>query len=185
MRHLLTLVLILTLASTVFATDYHGDCSVVFRGDSTLHGFKGKVNCQPFTVAKGDGVLEIPRVSFPVAEMDTDNPKRDQKMREMFEEKSYPLITVQAGKVALDEIRAALKKGDGAAKVGLKLKIREIEKPVTATVTKLVESDSRIAAEVAFNVSLAEYQLKPPSVLGVIKVDDKVAVSATVVLSTR
>lgn len=185
MKYLLSLLLILSLASTVFATDYRGECTIVFNGDSTLHGFQGKAKCEPFSVSKSDGILDVSKISVAVAGMDTDNKKRDKQMREMFEEKKYPMITGSAGSFSLNEIRAAQKGSDGAAKVSFKLKIRDIEKPVTATLTKLVESDSRISADLSFALSLAGYQLKPPSVLGVIRVDDKISVTATVVLSAK
>lgn len=184
MRYLVTFILLLALYSNVFAADYRGDCSIVFHGDSTLHGFQGKASCQPFTVSNSSGVLQIPRISVAVADLDTDNSKRDKKMREMFEEKKFPLITGSAGPVALYDIRAAHKGGDGA-KVSVKLKIRDIEKPVSAQVTNLVETDARLTADLAFTLSLAEYQLRPPSVLGMIRVDDKVSAKVSVILNAQ
>ncbi len=121
-----------------------------------------------------DGVVDMSKLTVAVAGMDTDNSKRDKKMREMFEEKKYPVITGSAGPVALKDVHS---------KVSFNLKIRDIVKPVTATVTNYLETDSRISADVAFTLSLADYQLKPPSVLGMIKVGDKVSVKATIVLS--
>ena len=186
MRYLLTFILTFTISSTVFAADYRGDCKIAFEVDSTLHVVHGKASCQPFTVTRSDGVLEVSKVNVAVAGMDTDNRKRDKQMREMFEESKFPTLTGSAGSVALSDIRAGIKKGgDGAAKVSFKLKIRDIEKPVTATVSNLVETDSRISADLAFTLSLADYQLKPPTVLGVIRVDDKVSVKATVVLNAK
>ena len=176
MRYLLSLILIFALSSTVFATDYHGECAIAFKGSSTLHDFHGKAACQPFTVSRTDGVVDMSNLTVAVAGMDTDNSKRDKKMREMFEENKYPVITGTAGPVALKDVRD---------KVSFKLKIRDIVKPVTATVTNFVETDSRITADVAFTLSLAEYQLKPPSVLGMIKVGDKISVKATIVLSRK
>ena len=186
MRYLLAFVLFFTISSTVFATDYRGDCAIVFKGSSTLHDFKGKASCQPFTASEVDGVVDMSKLSVAVAGMDTGNSRRDKKMREMFDEKKFPMITGSAGLVALNDIRASIKKGtDGATKVGFKLKIREIVKPVTATVTNFEETDTRITAVLAFTLSLAEYQLKPPLVLGVIGVGDKVSVTATVVLNAK
>ena len=176
MRYLLSLILIFALSSTVFATDYHGECAIAFKGSSTLHDFHGKAACQPFTVSKTDGVVDMSNLTVAVAGMDTDNSKRDKKMREMFEENKYPVITGTAGPVALKDVRD---------KVSFKLKIRDIVKPVTATVTNFVETDSSITADVAFTLSLAEYRLKPPSVLGMIKVGDKISVKATIVLSRK
>ena len=185
MKYLLLFVLTFALPFTVFAADYRGDCTIAFKGSSTLHDFHGKARCQPFNASRVDGAVDLSKVSVAVAGMDTDNAKRDKKMREMFEEKRYPLITGSAGSVALSEIRAAQKGADGATKVNFKLKIRDMVKPVTATVTRFVETDSRISADLAFTLSLAEYHLQPPSVLGLIRVGDEVSVTATVVLDAK
>ena len=176
MRYLVGFILLFTLSSTAFAADYRGECAIDFHGTSTLHDFHGKAACQPFTVSRTDGVVDLSRLTVAVADMDTDNSKRDKKMREMFDEKKYPVITGSAGPVALKDVHG---------KVSFKLKIRDIVKPVTATVTNFVETDSRITADVAFTLSLAEYRLKPPSVLGMIRVGDTISVKATIVLSTK
>ena len=184
MRFLLAFVLIVALPLSVYATDYRGDCIIAFQGSSTLHDFHGKVRCQPFTISSIDGVIEMSTLSVAIADMDTDNAKRDKNMREMFEENKYPLITGSAGIVALKDIHTMQKKGtDSANKIVFKLKIRDIVKPVTATIKNFVETDSRITADIAFTLSLAEYQLQPPSVFGMIKVDDKVSLTATFVLN--
>ncbi|MFZ4855496.1 MAG: YceI family protein [Desulfuromonadaceae bacterium] len=184
MRFLLVFVLLVTLPLTVGATDYRGDCDIVFQGSSTLHGFHGKARCQPFTVNIIDGIIDSSKLNVAIADMDTDNGKRDKNMREMFEEKKYPLITGSAAAVALKDIRTSQKSGsDSLHKISFKLKIRDVVKPVTATVKNFVETDSRITSDVAFTLSLADYQLQPPSVLGMIKVDDKVSVTATFILN--
>jgi len=186
MRYLLTFILLSILSSTAFAADYRGACTIVFQASSTLHDFQGKASCRPFTAGIIDGVVEMSQLSVAVADMDTDNAKRDKEMREMFDHKKYPLITGSAGSVALKDIGASAKKGaKSATKVGFNLKIREVVKPVTATVTDFTETDARITAKLAFTLSLADYQLKPPSVLGVIRVDDKVSVTATIVLDAE
>jgi len=185
MRFLLFFVLIFALPVSSFAADYKGNCTISFQGTSTLHDIHGKARCQPFTVNNIDGVIDMSGVSVAIADMDTGNSKRDKQMREMFEDKTFPMITGNAGMIALKDIRAGRKNAPGSAhKISFKLKIRNIVKPVTATVTNFVETDSRITADIAFTLSLAEYQLKPPIVLGMIKVDDKVAVTAAFVLKT-
>lgn len=176
MRYLLTALAVLAFASPAFATDYHGACTVAFKGSSTLHDFHGKGKCEPFTVSITDGMVDMSKPAVAVAGMDTDNAKRDKQMREMFEQKKFPLITASAGTVALKDFRH---KAGESSKVLFKLKIRDIVKPVTGTVSNFVETDSRITADVAFTVSLADYQLKPPSVLGLIKVGDKVSVTTS------
>lgn len=182
MRLLLTLVLIFSSPLTVLATDYRGNCSISFQGSSTLHDFHGKTRCQPFTIKNVDGIIDMSGLTVAIADMDTDNSARDKKMREMFEEKTFPIITGSAGTIALKDLRTGQK--NSPRKLTFNLKIRDIVKPVTATVRNFVETDSRLTADIAFTLSLAEYRLQPPSVLGMIKVDDKVAVTASFVLNT-
>lgn len=176
MRYLFGFILFLIVPSAVLAGDYQGECTVSFHGSSTLHDFHGRGACQPFTATRTDGVVDISRITVAVAGLDTDNSKRDKKMREMFDEKKYPVITAGSGPLALKDARS---------KVAFRLKIKDIEKPVTATVTNFTETDAGITADVAFTLSLAEYHLKPPSVLGMIRVDDKVSVQATIVLNAK
>jgi len=184
MRFLLVFVLIFSVPLAVSATDFRSDCDIAFQGSSTLHDFHGKTRCLPFSVSIIDSVIDMSKVNVAIADMDTDNAKRDKNMREMFEEKKYPLITGSAGVVALKDIRASQKSGSNSTnKISFKLKIRDIAKPVTATITNFVETDSRITATFAFTLSLADFLLMPPSVLGMIKVDDKVSVTATFVLN--
>ena len=181
MRYILTIIILLIISSTAFGGEYRGACTITFKADSTLHEVHGKGKCQPFTASSQDGILEVSPVAVAVSTLDTDNAKRDRKMREMFNEKGYPFITGTSMPVALEEIRRA--KEGGTAK--FQLKIRDIVRPVTATVTNFSESTSRITADLTFTLSLAEYALQPPSVIGLIRVDDKVAVTVGVMLEAR
>jgi len=178
MRYLSVLILLLCLPIAAPGADYRGECTVTFLGSSTLHDFNGKGRCQPFTVREAGGVFDMSRLSVAVAGLDTDNAKRDVKMREMFEEKEYPIITGSTAPVTLKELRDRKDQ-----KVTFNLKIRDISKPVSATLANLVETDSRITADLLFTLSLADYKLQPPSVLGVIRVSDKITVKTSVVLN--
>lgn len=181
MRYISTILLLLTLSSTAFCGEYRGDCTITFKGNSTLHEIHGQGKCQPFTASSKDGMFDTSQVAVAVSTLDTGNARRDNKMREMFNEKGYPFLTGTFPPVALEEIRRARE----GAKVNFQLKIRDVVRPVTGTVTHLTESASRITADVTFTVSLAEFALQPPSVIGLIRVDDKVAVTAGVTLEAR
>ena len=171
---------------TALATDYQGSCSVAFQGTSTLHNFEGTGSCQPFMVDENAGVMTVPALSVAVSGMDTDNSKRDKKMRAMFDAETYPLITGRTGTVVLGELRKAVAEGKGgSAGFDIELKIRNIEKPVTAVLQNIVETDSKLTADLVFSLSLADYQLEPPSVFGFIKVGDIVKVTTSFVLDAR
>ena len=186
MKLLLVIALVAVFPFVVLATDYQGNCSVAFQGTSTLHDFEGTGSCQPFTVSEHDGIMTVPALSVAVAGMDTDNSKRDKKMRGMFDSEKYPLITGSTGPVILGDIRNAMTGGsDSAAEVQIQLKIRDIEKTVTASLQNVVETDAKITADLVFSLSLTEYQLEPPSVLGIIKVGDTVNVRTSFSLDAQ
>ena len=186
MKVLLVFALFFILPFTALATEYQGNCSIVFQGSSTLHDFEGKGNCEPFTVSETEGIMTVPELVVTVSGMDTDNSKRDKKMHEMFNQDIYPLIKGSTGPVLLGEIRKALKENaDSAKEVLFDLTIRETVKPVSAGLQNVVELDSTITADLVFSVSLAEYQLEPPSVLGIIRVGDQVKVTTSFSLAAR
>lgn len=186
MRLLIVFLLLFVLPFTALATDYQGNCSIVFQGSSTLHDFEGKGSCQPFMASVKAGVMTIPELRVAVSGMDTDNSKRDKKMREMFDNETYPLIAGSTGPVVLGAIRKALEESaDSASEIVFQLKIRDFEKPVTAVLKNVVDTDSAIIADLVFSLSLAEFQLKPPSVLGFIRVGDSVNVTASFSLDAQ
>ncbi|MFA5516310.1 MAG: YceI family protein [Desulfuromonadales bacterium] len=177
MKLLLVFFLLVAFPLSSLAGDYQGNCSVTFQGSSTLHDFNGAGSCQPFVVGEIDGVLKIPAISVPVAGLDTDNARRDKKMRAMFDGENFPLITGIGGPVDLASL------ANGAGSLALTLQIRGIDRAVTATVDNVVKTDGTITADLAFPVSLANYRLEPPSVLGIISVDDQVNVALNIALT--
>lgn len=180
MRLLLVVALFLFLPFSALAIDYQGNCSVVFQVSSTLHDFEGTGSCEPFTVSENAGVMNFPELSVAVAGMDTDNSKRDKQMREMFNADIYPLITGSAEAVVVKDIRKIMtESNDDTAGTVFKLNIRETEKPVIATLKNIVEADSAITADLVFSVFLPDYQLKPPSVLGFIRVGKNIDVTVS------
>lgn len=186
MKYLLVLVLVFVLPLPCLAIEYSGNCSIVFHGSSTLHDFQGNGSCQPFTVKENAGTMIPPELKVVVAEMETGNAKRDKKMREMFAEEQFPLITGTSSPISLDDLRRRLELGkDSAGDVTINLKIRDITRPVKTTVHNIVITDSTIKADMDFPLFLADYQLKPPSVLGLIRVGDRIDVTVSFVLESR
>jgi polyisoprenoid-binding protein YceI len=168
---------------------FDGACDVTFLATSTLHDFSGSARCQPFTVlmtrdATGTGVISSVEVAVPVAGMDTRNRSRDGQMREMFRSGQFPRIHAAAQEVDVDRLRVAMGKGpDGKAPLDLLLRIREVERKIRATASNLKESGERVTFDLEFPVSLKEFDLKAPSVLGIVRVGDKVAVKSTFTLT--
>jgi len=176
----------LLLPSISLATDYQGNCTVAFEGSSTLHNFNGKGRCEPFIASENAGIINVPELTVAVADMDTDNSSRDNKMHKMFEAEKYPLITGMSGPVSLSTIRKTLEENiDSTQPLLFQLKVRDIEKPVTAILQNIVETEDKLTADLAFTLSLADYKLKAPSVLGIIRVGDTIKVTTSFLLEAH
>ena len=166
-----------------------GACDVAFLVTSTLHDISGSARCLPFEAvlardAAGDPVIPVVEVEVAVAGMDTRNKSRDGQMREMFQSDRYPRIRAAARDVDVERLRKEMGKGrEGKAPLDLLLRIREVERKIRAVASNLNESGDRVTFDLEFPVSLGEFDLKPPSVLGIIRVGDKVTVKTTFTLT--
>ena len=184
MKYRLVVPLLLLTAASAFAGEVRGTCDIRFQGASTLHDFPGKGACIPFNAsmvrdAAGRSFLPSVEVEVPVAGMDTGNKSRDGQMREMFQADRFPRIHASVRDVDVDRLREAMGKDpEGKAPLDLLLRIRDVERKVRATAGSLKETGDRVGFALEFPVSLKEFGLKPPSVLGIIRVGDKVSVKA-------
>jgi hypothetical protein len=166
-----------------------GGCDVAFLVTSTLHDVPGSARCLPFEAvlarnAAGRQVIPSVEVEVPVAGMDTRNKSRDGQMREMFLSERFPRIHAAAQDVDVERLRVETGKGrEGDASIDLLLRIRDVERKVRATASNLKESGEQVTFDLDFPVSLGEFDLKAPSVLGFIRVGDKVSVKATFTLT--
>lgn len=188
LKVLISAISFLLLATVASALTLQGRCDIHFSGESTLHDFDGNVACQPFTLTS-DAVRETgsrlrqPVVTVMVREMNTDNTARDKKMRAMFEEEKYPEIQGLFGDLDPEKILQQWQEQEGArGTLTFDLQIRQVKQRVTATTRDLLVTPEQISFVMSFPVSLASFQLKPPSVLGFIKVDDQVHVDVKVFL---
>ena len=166
-----------------------GACDIGFLATSTLHDVSGSARCQPFSLrisrdASGKEVIPVVEVEVPVAGMDTRNRSRDGRMREMFRSDRFPRIHAVARDVDVGRLRVEIGKGRGGdASIDLLLRIRDVERKVRATASNLKESGERVTFDLDFPVSLGGFDLKAPSVLGIIRVGDMVSVKATFTLT--
>jgi len=166
-----------------------GACDVAFLLTSTLHDVHGIARCLPFEAVldrdpAGRQVIPTVELDVPVTGMDTRNTTRDGKMREMFLSERFPRIHAAAREVDVERLRVELGKGrEGKAPLDLLLRIRDVERKIRATASNLKETGDRVTFDLEFPVSLGEYDLKAPSVLGIIRVGDKVSVKASFTLT--
>jgi len=176
------------LAVSAHATTFDGRCAVRFFAESTLHDFEGQAVCQPLTLPgteapPGTLVIRQPVVSVLVQTMDTDNSGRDEKMRAMFDSDRFPeiqgLFDDLAPELFLQQLQEA---GDQPVVLTFNMKIREIAHPVQATIHDVAITPEQVSFVMDFPLSLSQFELHPPSVLGMIRVADEVRVEVRPIL---
>ena len=178
-------VLLALLAGNAFAGSIRGTCDVRFLASATLHDFSGTARCRPYSAdlardGAGKTVLPSVEVEFPVVDMRTGNDSRDVKMREMFQADRHPSIRAAARDVDAESLRERLRKErDGKVPLTVFLSIRGVEREIRATVGNWKEKGDRFSFDVEFPVSLREFGLDPPSVLGIVRVADRVDVKGS------
>jgi polyisoprenoid-binding protein YceI len=159
------------LAQPTLPAHWPAEAIIRFNATSTLHDFGGTVPAQPFGLmihsnqwsAEADVLAGL---------MDTASAKRDKSMHEMFNTNDYPRLH---GKVTAATIPAA-----GSTNATLSLKIRDQQHDVPVVISNWSETPSNLTFRAEWDVSLKQFKLKPPSVLGVIRVGDTVHLSAEV-----
>ncbi len=147
---------------------------VEFSAASSFHDFEGRVPSRSTTAARADaGDVWKADFSIPVADISTDNGWRDSNMRSMFEADRYPHITARFDRIDSSEAGA-----DGSLRtLPFTLTIRDKTLPAEAVLTNWERTADRVRFDASFDVSLDAYGLKPPSLLGIGKVADTVAVT--------
>lgn len=163
--------------STAQAGNLTATADIQFSGSSTLHDFEGRASSKPFVASftedQKNGQLQVAaKASLSVKDMDTENSKRDKKMFKMFDLEHFKFITGELTETAL-----SLK---GSTPATLRLKIRTVEHEVDATISDVRRDGNDISCIMKFPISLKAFDLKGPSVLGLIRVDDTVYVECTI-----
>ena len=177
--------LLLLISTRASAAEIRGVCEVRFEASVTLHDFSGGGKCLPFTAPLdrtpgGDNVLPLVAVTLPVAGMETGNGGRDKDMRKMFEADRHPDIHASARGIDADALRRRMRENPaGKASLEIVVAIRGAERKVQASVGAYKEEGNRLSFEIGFPVSLKEFGLKAPSVLGLFRVADGVLVKAS------
>jgi polyisoprenoid-binding protein YceI len=143
-----------------------------FDGTSTLHDFGGTIAAQPFVLTVVSNTWSA-TADVLAAQMDTASEGRDRNLHKMLDTNSHPRLR---GSVSNAPVPLA-----GPTNATLRFQIRNQEHDLPVRVENWTETAERVQFHAAWEVSLKQYGLKPPSVLGVIRVGDKVRVEADVV----
>lgn len=156
--------------------------SVHFDAKATTHDFSGDTQTLTGEMDWDPGdPASVPAgiVRIPVAPIKTGVAPRDRSMRRMFEEKIYPQIEFRAISFESEflETFGEARLGDaGSPPPGYNdwvtggLKIRGINVPLTIPVIRRVLPDGSLTVEGDTQVSLERYRLKPPAMMGLIRV---------------
>ncbi len=108
---------------------------------------------------------------------------RDNRMRLMFDAEHHPRIVAQFEHVAPDALRAAAHTAASADSLAFTLRIGERERRLVPLVSRWQEEPGKHASfRAAFDVSLADFGLEAPTVMGFIRVEDRVRVEVDVKL---
>jgi hypothetical protein len=148
--------------------------AIRFDAASTLHDFGGSLPSRPFTLVLSNGTWSAD-ADVLSALMNTAHEKRDRKMHEMFATNSFPKMhgTVIAAPIP----------GAAGTNATLQLIIRDKTNALTARISGWTEDARAIQFHATWELSLKDYALKPPSVLGVIRVGDRIRLEADVTAS--
>ena len=157
--------------ATAAVEDWPGQADIEFQATSTLHDFSGTVRTEPFQASvelDGSAATLGGTAVVAVARMDTRHAKRDENMRKMFEAPRFPLITGVLEPTRIDPA--------APAQVPLRLRIRDRVQTVPVTLTDWRVEPDRVQFDLTMVLSLEQFGLTPPVLLGFIKVGDAVTV---------
>jgi polyisoprenoid-binding protein YceI len=163
-------------ASAAQAGGWQGKATVRFQGTSTLHDFRGQGTTDVFgadVVLEGTHAAHVTCAApLQVIRMSTDNAKRDKSMQAMFHMAEFPALSGAIREVVVD--------ADMPAEAPVTVTIMGKEQQVESEIMNASVTESGIHFQVHMDVSLKASGLRPPSVMGVIRVGDIVHVSADV-----
>lgn len=136
-----------------------------------MHNFGGELPAQPFALVISNGTWSV-EADVLAGLMKTGSGGRDRSMYKMMNTNRHPRVH---GSVVRAPIPSA-----GGTNVTLNLQIRDRRFDLPVRVTDWQETPGEIRFHAAWEVSLKQYGLEPPSVLGVIRVGDRVKLNADV-----
>lgn len=152
----------------------HGSAAAEFKVKATVDSFTGKAVSEPLELQPGDDSISV---TFAIAKMETGKKKRDKEMMHMFHAEEFPLITGTTPAVRVLD----LKPGENA-ELPVSVTIHGVTKQVVGMATAIVPTEDGLSFDLEFPLSLKEFGLKPPSVMGIIRVNDQVQVVSHVTL---
>ena len=150
---------------------------VSFAVDSTWHTIRGAVGN-----VEGKLWLEEPdnfrsarvRVAIPVRSFDTDNSRRDSRMREVMAEPQFPEVVFEGGYAGECDFAALAPGAECSAVLKGALTIRGVQKPSTVRL-RISRAEHELVFQGAADLDWRDFQVEDPSIL-VAKLDPTVHV---------
>ncbi len=153
---------------------------ITFTLKSTLHDVEGYARTISSQFQEDSGIAQG-SFNVDVAGLTTDHFKRDKNMYTMFDLEKYTQIHFDFDHV---DFKEALTSGHGPVLFNGVMTIHHMSKPLSVTATAHLV-DGVLVIEGEFPINLNDYQLKPPSVMGIIRVNKIVNVKYSIVLTTK
>ena len=159
-----------------------GTCAVRFFGTSTLHDFEGSAPCALLAIGAPDASGRYAaRAEVAIAQMQTGISARDKRMREMFEAKKHPLVVA-----SFASIDPAAVRGRDASALPFEISLHGVTRRVTPALVSYRELAGESARlEASFELSLQQFGLEAPVVMGFVRVEDRVKVVVTAELAAK
>ena len=155
--------------------------SVHFDAKSTLHPFAGDTRTLSGEMVWDDATGRIEEgavVRVPVLPIVTGEPKRDQEMLKMFAAAEFPDIEFKAARITPLPSSPGAPVPTAPARYRLEgtLKIRRVERPISFEVTAVPTPSGTLEVSGETLLRTDWFGLKPPSVLGLVRVLPEVKV---------
>jgi polyisoprenoid-binding protein YceI len=163
----------------------HGRCEIQFFATSTMRDFSGGADARPFLLSRHDGASGGPEwwsatVEVAVAELLTGYDQRDSDMHWMLDANDFPSIVAEFPHIASEAYQG--ERLDEAVPLEFRLTIRDVTRPMSAKISHWVRSGDRASFDAEFDVSASSFELKVPTLLGLLRVGDTITVRAHVEL---
>jgi hypothetical protein len=181
----LSLVLAATASAESTSGRAHGRCEIEFFATSTKRDFSGRADARPFLLTRHEDPSGGPgwwsaSVEVAVTNLLTGYDERDGDMHWMFDANHFPSIFAEFPHIASEAYEG--EHIDEAAPLEFHLTIREVTRRMSAKVSHWVRSGDRASFDAEFDLSTSSFELKVPTLLGLLRVGDIVTVRAHIEL---
>lgn len=171
----LTVGMHLLAGGAVCAAEWSGEAAITFKGSSTLHAFGGAVTAahvRVVTAGTGTSLCWSASGEITVTNMTTAHAGRDAKMWAMLSASKWP--TIRAAIPSETPVTA------GATSCTVRVEIAGATNDLAAVLSHWQADAAAVSCEIAFPLSLKAFALRPPSVLGLIRVADCIEVQGRI-----